>query len=257
MTAVYGEYVETHGYPPNHFVETPAPLSVLPLPVMTKETEFYQLLAKRKTTRVFDTQTPLTQAELSLILYYVYGCHGYAPVFPPNLVGLRKTSPSGGGLHPVEVYPLVINVADVDPGVYHYNVRDHSLELVREATRKQAAALANEFTAGQGYPRWAHALFVMTARFYRNFWKYRRHGKTYSVLFMDAAHLSQTFYLVCADLGLGAFVTAAINNTNIEERLGIDGVDEGALAICGCGKPQQRDYLDPTFLPYVARQTSI
>ena len=58
----------------------------------------------------------------------------------------------------------------------------------------------------------SQALFVMTARFARSYWKYQRHAKAYAVVLMDAAHLSQTFYLLCADLGLGAFVTAAINN---------------------------------------------
>jgi nitroreductase len=69
---------------------------------------------------------------------------------------------------------------------------------------------------------------------------------------MDAAHLSQTFYLVCADLGLGAFVTAAINGANIEERLGLDGFGEGALAVCGCGVPAGgASPLEPEFLPYI------
>ena len=73
---------------------------------------------------------------------------------------------------------------------------------------------------------------------------------------MDAAHLSQTFYLVCADLGLGAFVTAAINGANIEERLGLDGFTEGALAICGCGIPaEHQSAADPKFLPYVPGET--
>jgi hypothetical protein len=52
---------------------------------------------------------------------------------------------------------------------------------------------------------------------------------------MDAAHLSQTLYLVCADVGLGAFVTLAINSRDIEQGLGVDGVREGVIAMAGCG----------------------
>jgi hypothetical protein len=52
---------------------------------------------------------------------------------------------------------------------------------------------------------------------------------------MDAAHLSQTLYLVSADLKLGAFVTMAINGRDIEDRLGLDGVTEGVVAMTGCG----------------------
>jgi nitroreductase len=75
---------------------------------------------------------------------------------------------------------------------------------------------------------------------------------------MDAGHLSQTLYLVCAELGLGAFVTAAVNGADIEERLGLEPFVEGVLAVCGCGKPASApSELEPGFLPYVPRETTI
>ena len=77
---------------------------------------------------------------------------------------------------------------------------------------------------GQSYFGTAAVSFVLTARFYRNHWKYRRHQKAYAGILMDAAHLSQTLYLVSDDLGLGAYVTIAINARDIEARLGLDGV---------------------------------
>src|SRR5262249_6768642 len=154
-------------------------------------------------------------------LYYVWGCQGHLPMLD-RVVALKKTSPSDGSLHPIEVYPLLINVEGVQAGLYHYDVECHSLELIRGLSREDGSALANRFTANQSYPRWAQAIFVMTARFARNYWKYRRHEKTYSVLLMDAAHLSQTFYLVCTELGLGSFVTAAINGGDIEESFSLD-----------------------------------
>jgi SagB-type dehydrogenase family enzyme len=171
------------------------------------------------------------------------------PVFE-DIIALKKTSPSGGSLHPTEVYLLVINVVGLGPGIYHYNVENHGLELMIKLDQNESRELANEFTAGQSYPRQAQALFIMTSRFYRNFWKYRKHQKAYSVLLMDAAHLSQTFYLVCAELGLGAFITAAINSINIESKLGLDGFIEGAIAICGCGAPAEQDLIDPQFRAY-------
>ena len=71
---------------------------------------------------------------------------------------------------------------------------------------------------------------------------------------MDAAHLSQTLYLVATELGLGAFVTAAVNNGDIDDRLGIDGYREGALAICGFGRPAaELSPIDPEFVPFVPR----
>lgn len=150
-----------------------------------------------------------------------------------------------------------MNVTGLEPGLYHYNVKDHALDQVVELTRARASELADEFTAGQSYCRDAQALFIMTSRFYRSFWKYRKHPKAYAVLLMDAGHLSQTFYLVCAELGLGAFVTAAINSVNIEQVLGLDGFLEGAIAILGCGKPAAENLTDPRFQPFVPRKTEL
>ena len=118
-------------------------------------------------------------------------------------------------------------------------------------SRPEAEELAEQFTCGQGYFRHASLLVVLAARFGRSFWKYRGHEKAYAVTLMDAGHLSQTFYLVCAELGLGAFVTAAINNVDIDERLGLDGFAEGSLAISGCGPlVEESSYLEPHFEPH-------
>jgi len=153
---------------------------------------------------------------------------------------------------------LVQNVRGLASGLYHYNVEHHELELIELIDSSETAEIASVFTAGQSFARDAPVLFVLTARFQRNFWKYRKHEKAYRALLLDAGHLSQTLYLVCTELGLGAFVTAAINDVNIEERLGLNGFDEGVLAMLGCGIPGPRNAdLDPVFEPYVPGQTRL
>ena len=52
---------------------------------------------------------------------------------------------------------------------------------------------------------------------------------------LEAGHLSQTLYLAATDAGLGAFITAAINEKPIERALGLDTINEGVLAVCGFG----------------------
>jgi hypothetical protein len=67
--------------------------------------------------------------------------------------------------------------------------------------------------------------------------------------------LSQTFYLVCTDLGLAPFFTATINDANIDDRLGLDGVEESALALCGCGFPAaERAPLERVFDQFTPRR---
>jgi putative peptide maturation dehydrogenase len=251
------DFVAQHGPAPAAFHSLDRPRAVHELPVIERAGGLYEALEKRKTTRRFDRGAPLALGDLATVLYYVFGCHGYAGMAGDGLM-LKRTSPSGGGLHPIEAYPLVADVDGLAPGLYHYNARDHSLELVAELGAEAAGELAAQFVCGQRYFASAHVLFVMTARFYRSFWKYRRHQRAYSVLLMDAAHLSQTLYLVAAELGLGAFVTAAVNGANIEEQLGIDGWTEGVLAVSGCGRPAGlRSPFEPDFAPYVPRETPL
>src|SRR5690606_28568458 len=80
-----------------------------------------------------------------------------------------------------------------------------------------------------------HVLVVLAPRFERTFWKYRNHSKAYRVCILDVGHLSQTLLLSATEQGLGSFVTAAINEGDIEKSLGLTGVAESPLAVCGFG----------------------
>ncbi len=160
--------------------------------------------------------------------------------------------------HPIEVYPLVLRVDGIAPGIYHYELANHALELVKKLDPDRAPAVAVDLNNGQEYAASAQVLFIMTARFFCNFWKYRRVSRTYNVVFMDAAHLSQTFYLVATDLNLGTVFSADINTSRIEEALGLDGYREGPVGICACGaKPATGADRGLDFKPFVPRKTRL
>jgi putative peptide maturation dehydrogenase len=245
------------GTPPPAFHASADAGNVSELPIVEPEDDLFRLLLARRTTRGLDATAPLTREELAVLLYYTFGCHGYARL-DDEVVLLKRTSPSGGSLHPIEAYPLVLGVEGFEPGIYHYRSDLHALELLQPLERATALERLREFTAGQWYLASTQVVVVLTARFARSFWKYRGQSRAYGVVLMDAAHVSQTFYLVCAQLGLGAFVSAAVNAANIEDELGLDGFEEGVLAICGCGRPAaERSPFDLEFEPYVPRRTVI
>jgi putative peptide maturation dehydrogenase len=248
------DFVAWRGRPPEPFYTLENPADVKELPLVRRSGGLYEALAARKTTRGFDRSQRMTIADLAVVLHEVWGCHATAPIIG-DLFCIKRTSPSGGGLHPIEIYPIVSGVQGIEPGLYHYSVRDHALELIEPLGEDEAVALAADFTCGQNYFGTAHVSFVMTARFPRNYWKYPKQQKAYTVILMDAAHLSQTHYLVAAELGLGAYVTVAINSLDIEERLGLDGVTEGVVAMVGCGKQRpEGSPFEPRFTPYVPRR---
>lgn len=209
--------------------------------------ELHRLLDARRTARTFTSGHPVDAEELATLLNSVWGVHGTAPLALGD-IALRKTSPSGGGLHPVEVYPIVRNVDGIAAGVYHYIVGDHELERLALFEEDECARLLERSMAGQWWFAEADVVFAMTARFARSYWKYRRHAKALRVLYLDVGHLSQTFYLVCTQLGLGPFLTAAIDEGEIARILGLDPLFEAPLAVCGCGRaPESRSSLDPDF----------
>jgi putative peptide maturation dehydrogenase len=246
------QFLAERGPPPPAFHPREPAGEVTELPLIQRDGGIFELLPRRKTTRAFEVERPLATDELSVVLRSVFGVHGSATALP-GVVTLKRTSPSGGGLHPVEAYLLAANVDGLEPGLYRYLAENHALELIEAlGSPREAHQLGTAFMCGQTYFGSAHVLVVMAARFERNHWKYNAHDKAYPAILMDAAHLSQTLYLVAAELGLGAFVTAAINGVDIDERLGLDGYREGSLAICGFGPPAaEPSPFDPTFVPYL------
>jgi len=163
--------------------------------------------------------------------------------YAPGVHLLKKGVPSAGGLHPTEAYLLVQRVDGVAPGLYHYHPVDHALEPLRLLDADEAIALSRRFVAAQAWFIDAHVLVLPTSRFARTFWKYRNHAKAYRALILDVGHLSQTMYLAATELGLAAFITAAINEVDIEQAFGLDPLDEGPLAVTGFGlrAEQRRD----------------
>jgi putative peptide maturation dehydrogenase len=148
---------------------------------------------------------------------------------------IKKTSPSAGGLHPTEAYLLIQHVEGVTPGLYHYHVGDHALEPIRTLSSDDAYTLAMTFLAQQDWFAAAHVIVILAPRFDRTFWKYRNHAKVYRAVTLDVGHLSQTLQISATEFGLGAFVTSAINEIDIETAYGLDAMQESPLAIAGFG----------------------
>lgn len=196
-------------------------------------------LAARTTCRNFDASAAVPIAVLSSILRTVFGAVGTRQLAKDSYA-VKKRVPSGGGLHPIGAYLIVQRVHGVAPGLYHYHCGDHLLQPLAHPEPEALANLALRAVAGQEWFANAPVLVVLAARFLRSFWKYRNHPKAYRVLHLDAGHLSQTLFLAAGELGYGAFITAAINEVDLEQALGLDGMQEGPLAVLGFGARAER-----------------
>lgn len=218
--------------PPPPAVAAGAQLPRLPLPVPAP-TALESLLLARTTCRNF-REPPLSLDQLGHVLQRAFAARAQAQ-FSADLTLLKKGVPSAGGLHPVEPCLLLRRVAGLAPGLYRYDAIAHALLLHAELTPQAADALAQTFVAGQEYFAAAPVLLALVARFARNFWKYRDHPKAWRAVVLDAGHLSQALYLAATEQELGAFITAAVNEADIEQAFGLDPLQHGVIAVCGFG----------------------
>jgi SagB-type dehydrogenase family enzyme len=196
------------------------------------EVDFREVLLRRRTCRDFDRDKPVSLEKLSSLLYYVAGATHIGHAAGTGDV-LLKTSPSAGARHSIEVYPCVLNVEGIHPGFYHYSVKGHELELlVDEDPHGRLPKLCGD----QYWTEQAGVIFFYVSLVERPRWKYPS-PRVYRDICIDLGHLSQTFYLVSAWLGLGAFFTGALRDEALEGELGLNWTEEVVLGANGAGLP--------------------
>ncbi|MHA1699119.1 MAG: SagB/ThcOx family dehydrogenase [Promethearchaeota archaeon] len=179
--------------------------------------DFMKILQSRRSRRKF-TRIPMTIQEISTVLKFTSG--PISDEFQPSIFN-RRHVPSAGGLYPYETYVAINNVEDVQEGLYHYNVLEHSLDLLKKGDfreRLSAAAL------NQGMVASAAAVLLWAAIASRSEWKYLQ--RCYRYIFLDLGHLGQNFYLVSEALNLGCCTIGAFYDDELNDIVGIDGLDE-------------------------------
>ena len=182
-----------------------------------------EAIEKRRSRRDFSGQ-PLTLSALSGLLHYAGG------ITLPGGYPLRA-APSAGALYPIEIYPVVHDVEDLAPGVYHYAVQEHALELLKEGDfRAEMVGHA----VGQEMVGEANVAFILTAIFQRTRWKYG--PRAYRYILLEAGHIGQNIYLAATSLGLGACAVGAFFDQGLNRLLDIDGEEEAALYLLIAGR---------------------
>lgn len=169
----------------------------------------------------------LTFAEFSWFVYLAYGQTGWR-TFPVSGRHVTKTSPSGGSRHPTEVYAIVLDVEGVPPGLYHYNVQAHGLEVLEYGDLTDFVfgslllpAIRPEFTC--------RSIFVYATIFERSMFRYRE-SRSYRVVHHDIGHMMCTSRLLARELSRAVFHSYSLREHAVESKLGIDGLRESAMA---------------------------
>lgn len=211
--------------PPPTYKEYPgAPVIPLASPPPPGGPPLEVVLMQRRSVREYADRS-LRLDELSRLLY---DSTGITDRRDPSLA--FRTIPSSGALFPIEVYPVLFRVAGVAPGVYHYDVQRHRLELVRPGDFRREvfqAAVSQEMVLHTSL------VLVLTGVFARVQWKYV--DRAYRYLLLEAGHLGQNVYLAATALGLAPCGIGAFFDDDLNRLLGVDGRDEATVYLLAVG----------------------
>jgi SagB-type dehydrogenase family enzyme len=185
----------------------------------------WEAINLRRSIRYF-RNIPLHNAELSQLLWASQG------ITQKHMGYQFRAAPSAGALYPVETYLSVQMVEGIEPGIYHYSVRGHELELIRRGDLRFEVA---EAALDQGFLAEAAVVFAWTAVFARSRWKYRE--RAYRYVYLDAGHLAQNMALAAVGLGLGSCQVGALYDEEVNALLGVDGQEESIVYMTAVGRP--------------------
>ena len=210
---------------PETYKQYPPDLKRVKLPEPDTEggAPLFQLLKKRRSVRSF-APMPLDAKILSQILWAAMGIS-----FDSGQYQFR-TAPSAGALYPVETYVLINRVTGFNPGIYHYNVQNHTLTLLREGQFGRNMARA---ALGQVVVEKAPVVLIWSSLVRRGMWKYEQ--RAYRYFYLDAGHIAQNAALAAVSLGMGSCQIGAFFDDEVNELLQLDGEKETALYMTAFG----------------------
>ncbi|MCT9076528.1 SagB/ThcOx family dehydrogenase [Streptomyces fulvoviolaceus] len=156
---------------------------------------------------------------LSVLMDVVFGERTRRP-FAVQGDFLRKAVPSGGARHPTEAFLVTFPGAPVTPGVHHYNVEHHRLDVVRAGDHSAAFREAS-FDLFDKFHREPFGLLVFCSLVERAMWRYRD-ARSARAPFIDVGHTLMAYRTVIGRLGVGGYTYQKFDDAAIAGLLGID-----------------------------------
>ncbi|MFC1799224.1 SagB/ThcOx family dehydrogenase [Thermodesulfobacteriota bacterium] len=214
------------GYPGAYKTYSEARTFQLPKTVYSQwPTPVGKVLARRRSLRNF-LETPLSLDNLGFLLWATQGITATMGEH-----GLRA-APSAGALYPIETYLVVRAVETLPQGTFHFNVKDFSLELLKEGPTYTNNLF--EATFCQEMVKLAAVNFVWSAIIQRSAFKY--YERAYRYIFEDVGHISENLQIACAALDkVGCTANSAFFDDLSASLFDLDMVTEPVLLMASVG----------------------
>lgn len=202
------------------------PLALIPLPdkISPPPADLWKTLQNRCSERDF------TSAALDADLFFslVFAAQGVTRKHGDYLL---RTAPSAGALYPFETYIMANRVNTVPTGIYYLNLFKHRIEQISDKN------LSGELTSAcldQTMVSESAAVFIWTAMPGKSQWKYKE--RAYRYIYLDAGHVCQNLSLAATALNLGCCSIGAFYDDEVNQIIGVDGIQETAIYLAVIGK---------------------
>lgn len=185
---------------------------------------FDEILAKRWSSTGSIVGNVITTQTLSYIFQCGYGLQGNQ-----KKIGRQenRTVPSAGKRFPLEVYLFLFRTVDgLQPGVYHYAVKEHALESVKQANFSREVIAS--FSSMEWLPE-AKGMIVLTGVFSRVAMKYGSRG--YRYILLEAGHVAQNMLLAGTEKQINMIPLGGVNEEVIEEYMDLNTLDERVVYV--------------------------
>ncbi len=183
---------------------------------------FYDVLTRRRSERTFK-DTPIDFECFSRLLFLANGVTINQTQGDDVTFNLR-TTPSPGGLFPVEVYCIVQNVEGIDPGLYLYSPVDNEIVQLYTDTRDNLdKALSKAMSPLTDSIKSTAAVFVLAANMPRVKFKYRERGYRFALL--ETGHIAQNIILAAESENLGSVCVGGYIDDHMNNIINANGLD--------------------------------
>lgn len=176
------------------------------------------------------TDEMLSLEELSFLLWATQGVHSV----DEDRNDTVRTVPAVGMRHLLETYVIVLNVDEVDSGVYRYLPLEHKLLYLKRIDLNLPDRLMVT-TYWQDFAAKSAVVFVWTTIPYRTEWDYSM--ACHKDILLEAGHVCQNLYLACEGIGAGTCHIPTYDQRWMDSIVGVDGDEEFVVYLASVGKP--------------------
>ncbi len=203
------------------------PLYQLPIPTNLPHIDLYEALLTRNSSPSYKNKE-IKLSKLSEVLYFSAGLKSVSSTKP-----IKRMYPSAGGRYPLEMYVLVLKpFNNLEPGIYHYNVKQHGLEqLSTHLTNSTVLECVPE--VNKNVINTANAIIIITSVFSRTEIKYTE--SAYRFINLEAGHLAQNIVLICAGNKINSCLIGGFYDEKVNTLLDLEEEKEQGLYIVTIG----------------------